>query len=1355
MTLLFVSHSSDDNATALRVADWLAQQGFQSLFLDFDPGRGIAPGRNWERELYDRLRQADAVVFLCSAASLQSRWCFAELVLARAWGVRVFPLLVDGEARYPLLSDLQWVDLARDGDAALERLVAELRVHVNPATGFAWDDTRPPYPGLRAFQLDDAAVFFGRENELSELLGRLQTSLHRSASLTLVGPSGSGKSSLVYAGLLPRLRRLPGEWALLPAVTPGERPVKALARALARGVSHEQGPRDRSELENRLRQDPEKLLGLARDLAEAQGTDGRLVLLFIDQAEELVTRAGDEAREDFLRVIGPAISATGPLRLLLTLRSEFLNRLLQHPGMADLLRESMPLGPIDRARLPAIITGPARRAGLTFEDGLVERIVEDTHGGDALPLLAYTLRQLQERAGVDRTISRASYEAHGGVVGTLRGHADQLLQDLDRRGLGALVLPTLLKLVTLGDSNEPTSRRLARRRLSVAENQIIDAFIGAHLLVSDVRDNEPVVAVAHEALLRSWTPLAEAIKAATDDLLLRAQLERITQDWEHAGRRTSYTLRGERLQRAERWAQAHPDEMEQLPLLHEFIQASVVSDASARRRVADSLAQRVLNLFEDDPDLAVPLAVAAIEDHGPWRQLVEALRQALRRSRVLAVLDGHGAPVTSVAWARDGLRAATGAADGVVRLWNTKTGHQLIAINGNGEPVTGLAFSPDGSELAVAWKTTWPTMPSADFVRRFGLDFSATGIDGLERRVLGLSGQTERPPPRDRDRWPAEILKHIGSAVALSPDGDRIFSMDSGGANIRGINDNGAEPLELEGFYTQTTIESSYSSSVAWSPDGSRLAAVLDNAGWIWDASQGRLLARLLPNQPLARPVSRRLSQWRSPEPITSVAFSADGSRLVSVFRDGFPRVWDASDGRELLILLGHSAAVTCTAFSPRGTRVMTGSDDGTARIWEANDGHDLIPGVDGLLYDLRGHSAPLTSAAFSPDGTRIVTASNDGTARLWDAETAIGCELVALLGHCDVVTAVAFSPNGSLILTASVDGTLRFWPSAGDGEPRIIMGPEGVGHAARTPAHFTSAAFSPDGSHVVTGLADSTARVWDTARGEELWLGGHHGRVSSVAFSADGSRIATGSWDYFWSHDTQMLGEATARIWDATTGRELRQLRHSAPVTSVAFSPDGARIVTGARDGAARVWDAETGEELQAVRKHGAPVRSVDVSPDGNRLLTASDDATARVWDLVDGRERFVFAGHRGPVSNAAFAPDGGQIVTASEDGTARVWQETGVEELLRAAHRRMPRRLTTEERRRFGLPERSAIGKPLTRVADLPWVEDDDGTSPPAVRHPLVAARARAIARTSDVGSEESWFRAENELRAEGKLP
>lgn len=1333
VTLIFVSHSSADDASAKYVADWLTSRGFRALFLDFDPAQGIPAGRNWEQELYARLRQAAAIVFLGSTASLRSPWCFAELALARAMGVRVLPVCIESDARHPLLGDLQAVDLAQEGEAALQRLASSLRLSgLDPATMFDWDPTRLPYPGLRAFQPDDAAVFFGRENEINELIERLRSLFRRgSASLALVGPSGSGKSSLVHAGLLPRLIRLPAEWEVLPPVFPGDRPVAALARSLAKRLSELFTPHSWRQVEERLRQHPGELFEVARDLAEGRGDPGRLVLLVIDQAEELLTLTGDEAREDFIQIIGPAASGPGPLRLLFTLRSEFLSGLLQQPGMADLIRDSMAIGPLDRSRMSAVITGPAQRAGLVFQPGLVERMVEDAQGGDALPLLAYTLRELCERAGPDARISAANYEASGGVLGALRGQADRLLGDLGRAGLGDVVLPALVKLVTVGDGDEPTRRRLARRSLPPLESQVIDAFIDAHLVISDRIDDEPVVTVAHEALLRAWPPLTGAIATARENLRQRAQLERMALDWEHAGRQPAYTLGGARLAVAERWSQLNAGELELMPLLKEFIQASAAWDASARQRAASSLATQVNDLLADDPNLAVSLAVAAIEEYGPADQLVEALRAALRRSRVRAAFPGHGVAVTRVAWAGDGRRAATGMADGSVRIWDTVNGRQLLAFDGAGHAVVSLAFSPDGQSVIAAGPPR----------------ITSEAVGQIRRLSLRVGSETGVPQAGDDGM---ETTLALAASQAVSADGSQLATTSSSVHELRvTATSDGTTLRTISLGYFERAREDSYQSSVAWSPDGSRLAVAVEDGGLVLDSHDGRLVTRLQSGGPVTSAVGH-------PLPITSVSFSADSRLIAALFRDGVPRVWDAIDGRLLLDLRDdRAAAMASLAFAPRGLRVLAGADDGTAWVWDMADDYDVLPGADGLLYDLRGHAGPVTGVDYSPDGTRIVTSSEDGSARLWEAGTGSGRPAAVLHGHQAEVTAAAFSPDGSQVVTAAMDGTMRFWAADGGGEPRIVNGPPNVGRGAGAPPRFTSVAFSPDGGLVAAGLWDGTVRLWETATGEQRSGQNLGRRVTSVAFSPDGSSMAGGAWNSEGS--ATRTGDATVTVWEVATGRLIHHFRHRATVLSVGFSPDGTRLATAGADGGARIWDVQARAELLAARGYGAIVRSIGFSPDGTRLLTAADDATARVWDASDGRERFVFAGHSGPVRSAVFSPDGGQVATASADGTVRVWRETGVEELLRTGDRRGARRLTSAERLRFNLPARETEGGPLIRVADLPDAEvgasDSDGG--PGDSAALIAERAQAIARGPQAGSdEENWLTAERQLRFEGKL-
>jgi TIR domain/AAA ATPase domain len=230
MAALFVSHSSTDQAATERVRQRLRAEGVAALFVDFDPEQGIPAGRNWERELYAQVRKVDAMVFLSSPASVASQWCFAEVALARLLGKPVFPILLEAGPRHPLLGDTQHIDLTRDGEAGFARLWAGLReAGLDPHASFTWDPTRPPYPGLAAFAEQDAAVFFGREPEIERLLELLQPGLQgRGRFLAVVGPSGSGKSSLVRAGLLPRLGRLQQRWLVVPRLVPGGLPTRQL-----------------------------------------------------------------------------------------------------------------------------------------------------------------------------------------------------------------------------------------------------------------------------------------------------------------------------------------------------------------------------------------------------------------------------------------------------------------------------------------------------------------------------------------------------------------------------------------------------------------------------------------------------------------------------------------------------------------------------------------------------------------------------------------------------------------------------------------------------------------------------------------------------------------------------------------------------------------------------------------------------------------------------------------------------------------------------------------------------------------------------------------------------------------------
>src|SRR4051812_34903248 len=276
MTSVFVSHSSHDQAVTEQVVAQLRAAGFAALFVDFDPDQGIPAGRDWEQELYAQLRRSDAVVFLASAASVASRWCSIEIGLARSLRRPVFPLRLQPGVGMPLLADVQWTDLTdlTAPEAGLERLVAGLRsAGLDPADSFAWDPHRSPYPGLVPFAPEDAAVFFGRHQETHRLVELLTPTLQHGPGrfVAVVGPSGSGKSSLLHAGLLPRLARIPTRWLVLPPLRPGSQPTTTLAGCLAQAFATRGRPRPADELAAVLHRGSAGLVEVAGQLADLAG----------------------------------------------------------------------------------------------------------------------------------------------------------------------------------------------------------------------------------------------------------------------------------------------------------------------------------------------------------------------------------------------------------------------------------------------------------------------------------------------------------------------------------------------------------------------------------------------------------------------------------------------------------------------------------------------------------------------------------------------------------------------------------------------------------------------------------------------------------------------------------------------------------------------------------------------------------------------------------------------------------------------------------------------------------------------------------------------------------------------------
>jgi WD40 repeat protein/predicted Zn-dependent protease len=580
-----------------------------------------------------------------------------------------------------------------------------------------------------------------------------------------------------------------------------------------------------------------------------------------------------------------------------------------------------------------------------------------------------------------------------------------------------------------------------------------------------------------------------------------------------------------------------------------------------------------------------------------------------RTGQQLLDLRGHTGRVSGVAFSPDGKRLASGSmvldlqkqrmVSGELKVWDAQTGGPLLTLRGLTGPVCSVAFSPDGKRLAGG---------SGD--ARVQVWDAQTG-----QQVLDLQGHTNSV-------W----------SVCFSPDGARLAT---------GSNDGTVKVWDRHSGQQLRTFHTGFVTSVAFSPDGARLATgSYDHTLKVWDARTGQQLFTL---------------QGHAKE-VSSVAFSPDGTRLASGSWDTTVKVWDANSSQQPLTLTGHASEVRGVAFSPDGKRLASGSGPlfrGEVKVWDAQTGQQLL--------DLKGHTGDVTSMAFSPDGTRIASGSGvvdlqkqryvSGELKVWDAQT--GRELLDLQGHTGNLTSVAFSPDGQHLASGSEDQTVKVWDAQTGRLLRTLQG-----HTS----HVTSVVFSPDGQRLASGSEDQTVKVWDAQTGRLLrTLQGHTSHVLSVSFRPDSQRLASGSFDN------------TVKVWDVGTGQQLLSLQgHTGGgVNSVTFiSPGGKRLASGSHDQTVKVWDAETGQELLSLKGHTGGVLGVAVSPDGQRLASGSRDGTVKVWGAHSAQQLVAFKGHPLPVSSVAFSPDGQRVVSGSpgygQAGEVKVWDAQTGQELL-----------------------------------------------------------------------------------------
>jgi WD40 repeat protein/adenylylsulfate kinase-like enzyme len=958
-----------------------------------------------------------------------------------------------------------------------------------------------PYQGLAAFGEEDADFFFGQEKFVNNLV----KVTHKQPLVAVVGPSGSGKSSVIFAGLIPKLRK-EGNW-LIEIFRPGKEPFVPLASALMRQLEPQAGEtqqlREAVGLAGDMQQGRITLLQVVSRILERNS--GKRLLLVADQFEELYTLCQvKEEQERFANELLTAIAQEN-ITLVFTLRADFYGYVLSYRPLRDALQEYTPqlLSSMKREELQAAIELPAQKLEVQLEPQLTQRILDDVGEEPGnLPLLEFALTRLWEKQ-INRELTHQAYEEIGGVKKAIANHAEQVYQQLseiEKKQAQRI----FVQLVRPGEGTEDTRRIATRAEVGEDNWNLVSYLAGyqARLVVTGRQEQEDTVEVVHEALIREWDTLRDWINANRDFRTWQERLKVALREWKNNNHDSGALLRGVPLNVAAEWLRKRADEMTQEE--RDFIQVSVRKQKRRRQfttfgvsgafivvssfaifanwqrwqvqRVqlgqSDAIGQYSNELFNKEENQKFDALIASLGGSIPIKrtkaqpsmQVLTALRQAVYGVNEHR-LEGHSNSVYSVAFSPDGKTLASASADNTIKVWNLQSQKPIATLAGHSREVYSVAFSPDGKTLASASR------------------------DGTIK-VWNLQSQQSIATLAGHSNW---VI-----SVAFSPDG-KTLAFASPDRTIKVWNLQSQKPIATLAGHGSSV------NSVAFSPDGLTLASASDDRTIkVWNLQSQKPIATLAGH-----------SDW-----VNSVAFSPDGLTLASASNDKTIKVWNLQSQKSIATLAGHSESVNSVAFSPDGKTLASASHDGTIKVWNLQSQKPIAT--------LAGHSESVNSVAFSPDGLTLASASNDKTIKVWNLQSQQS--IARLAGHSNWIRSVAFSPDGKTLASASDDYTIKLWN---------LQSQKPIARLAGHSKEVRSVAFSPDGKTLASASGDNTIKVWNLQSQQSIaTLVGHSDSVYSVAFSPDGKTLASAS------------GDKTIKVWNLQSQQSIATVAdHSSSV--------------------------------------------------------------------------------------------------------------------------------------------------------------------------------------------------------------